>query len=198
MSDTITVLSDIEKIRQRPGMYIGDNDRLGMDTIVREILDNGVDEYPNFPDPTKPIEVSVLEGNVVSVRDHGRGISPYQSKKQPGKIEERLAYTLIGAGGKFRENREQNGNRFAGGLNGTGACGTNAMSEFFHVEIWKDGYYFEDHYEEAVPKTELQNGNLPKRKQTAPYETGTKITFKASSKFMRTTKVDVNRLKQDM
>lgn len=197
MSDTITVLSDIDKIRQRPGTYIGDNDRLGMDTIVREILDNGVDEYPNFPDKDKPIVVKVMKDNVVSVRDYGRGISPYQSEKKPGQIEERLAYTLMGAGGKFREDRERNGNRFAGGLNGIGACGTNAMSEFFHVEIWKDGYYFEDYYEEAVPTTPLENGNLPKKKLENP-ETGTKITFKASPKFMRTTKVDVNRLACNM
>ena len=196
-TDTITVLSDIEKIRQRPGMYIGDNDRLGMNTIVREILDNAVDEYPNFPDKTKPIIVTVGKDNVVTVRDHGRGISPYQSKKQKGKIEERLAYTLIGAGGKFREDREKNGNRFAGGLNGSGACCTNAMSEFFHVDIWKDGYHFSDHYAEAIPTTELKDGNLPKEKLSTP-ETGTQISFKASKKYMRTVKVDVNQLMTEM
>ncbi len=197
MGDTITVLSDIEKIRQRPGTYIGDNDRLGMNTIVREILDNAKDEYPNFPDKTKPIIVTLEPDNIVSVRDYGRGISPYQSKKNKGKIEERLAYTLMGAGGKFRQDREQNGNRFAGGLNGIGACATNAMSEFFTVEIWKDGYYFKDEYQEAVPITPLENGNLPKKKLSTP-ETGTKITFKASPKYMRTTKVDVNQLIMDM
>ena len=196
-TDTITVLSDIEKIRQRPGTYIGDNDRLGMNTIVREIFDNAVDEYPNFPDKTKPIIVTVGKDNVVTVRDYGRGISPYQSKKQKGKIEERLAYTLIGAGGKFRDDREKNGNRFAGGLNGIGACCTNAMSEFFHVDIWKDGYHFTDHYEEAVPTIELKNGNLPKEKLSKP-ETGTQISFKASKKYMRTIKVDVNQLMTEM
>ena len=146
MSDTITLLSDIEKIRESPGMYIGDNDRLGMNTIVREILDNAKDEYPNFPDKEKPIIVTVKPGNIVSVRDYGRGISPYPSTKEEGWLEERLAYTRIGAGGKFRDDRERNGNRFAGGLNGTGACGTNAMSEWFEVEIWKDGRYYKDRY----------------------------------------------------
>ena len=120
-SDTITLLSDIDKIRESPGMYIGDNDRLGMNTIVREILDNAKDEYPNFPDKTKPIIVKVLPHNIISIRDYGRGISPYPSKKEEGWLEERLAYTRIGAGGKFRDDRERNGNRFAGGLNGTGA-----------------------------------------------------------------------------
>ena len=84
MSDTITLLSDIEKIRESPGMYIGDNDRLGMNTIVREILDNAKDEYPNFPDKEKPIIVTVKPGNIVSVRDYGRGISPYPSTKEEG------------------------------------------------------------------------------------------------------------------
>lgn len=193
MSDTIAVKTDIEKIRERPGMYIGDNDELGMETIVREIFDNAVDEYPNFPDKNKPIIIQLHKDNIVSVRDYGRGISPYKSTKQKGAIEERLAYTLIGSGGKFRENREQNGNRFAGGLNGTGACGTNAMSEFFHVDIWKDGYHFEDHYVEAIPQTPLENGELPKEKLSVP-ETGTKITFKASPKYMRTTKVNPTRI----
>lgn len=197
MSDTITLLSDIDKIRESPGMYIGDNDRLGMNTVVREILDNAKDEYPNFPDKEKPIIVTVMPGNVVSVRDYGRGISPYPSQKEEGWLEERLAYTRIGAGGKFRDEREKNGNRFAGGLNGTGACGTNAMSEWFEVEIWKDGRYFKDRYEEAVPVTELVNGKLPSTKLKTP-ETGTCITFKINKKYMRTTKVDIQHLKSIM
>ena len=197
MSDTITLLSDIEKIRESPGMYIGDNDRLGMNTIVREILDNAKDEYPNFPDKEKPIIVTVKPGNIVSVRDYGRGISPYPSTKEEGWLEERLAYTRIGAGGKFRDDRERNGNRFAGGLNGTGACGTNAMSEWFEVEIWKDGRYYKDRYEEAIPVTELKKGLLPST-PCAPGETGTCVTFKVSKKFMRTTKVDMQHLKNIM
>lgn len=196
-SDTITLLSDIDKIRESPGMYIGDNDRLGMNTIVREILDNAKDEYPNFPDKTKPIIVKVLPHNIISIRDYGRGISPYPSKKEEGWLEERLAYTRIGAGGKFRDDRERNGNRFAGGLNGTGACGTNSMSEWFEVEIWKDGRYYKDRYEEAVPVTELVDGLLPS--EPCPEdETGTCVTFKVSKKFMRTTKVDIQHLKSIM
>lgn len=193
MSDTIALLSSIELIRERPGMYIGDNDQLGLDTCVREIIDNAVDEYPNYPDPSKPIVITLEPGNIVSVRDYGRGISPYKSEKVKGAIEERLAYTQIGAGGKLKQNREQNKNRFAGGLNGTGACATNAMSDFFDVEIWKDGYYFHDRFEDGIPVVELKNGNLPKKKLKKP-ETGTKITFRPSKKYLRTTKVDASAL----
>lgn len=103
MSDDILLLSDRDKVRQRPGMYIGDNDKLGLSTIVREVIDNAVDEYPNYPDKSKPIEVILHGDNSVSVRDYGRGISPYKSTKPEakGEIQERLAYTRIGAGGKF-------------------------------------------------------------------------------------------------
>ncbi len=197
MSDTITLLSDIAKIRESPGMYIGDNDRLGMNTIVREILDNAKDEYPNFSDKTKPIIVTVMPHNIVSVRDYGRGISPYPSQKEEGWLEERLAYTRLGAGGKFREDRERNGNRFSGGLHGSGACATNAMSEWFEVEIWKDGRHYKDHYEEAEPVTELVDGLLPSEPCLAS-ETGTQVTFKVSKKYMRTTKVDIQHLKSIM
>ncbi len=143
------VLSDRDKVRQRPGMYIGDNSKLGLETIVREIFDNAVDEYPNYPDKVKPIEVILHSNNSVTVRDYGRGISPYESKAHPGKIEERLAYTLIGAGGKFEQNRDQNGNKFSGGLNGTGSSATNFMSAYFDVTIYRDGQIFHDRYEDG-------------------------------------------------
>lgn len=198
MADTITLLSDIDKVRESPGMYIGDNDRLGMDTIVREILDNAKDEYPNFPDKDKPIIVTVGRHDVVTVRDYGRGISPYPSEKEEGWIEERLAFTRMGAGGKFREDRERNGNRFSGGLHGTGACGTNAMSEWFEVEIWKDGRHYKDRYEEGVPVVALTAEGLLPSEPCPAGETGTQVAFKVSPKWMRVTKVDVQHLKSLM
>lgn len=195
--DSIIVLSDRDKVRQRPGMYIGDNSKLGLETIVREIFDNAVDEYPNYPDKTKPIKVILHSDNSVTVRDYGRGISPYESKAHPGKIEERLAYTLIGAGGKFEQNRDQNGNKFSGGLNGTGSSATNFMSEYFDVTIYRDGQIFHDRYEDGgKPVVKLVNGQLPHEKQTEPFTTGTKITFKADSRVLTTTHVDSDKLEQ--
>lgn len=195
MSDTIIVLSDRDKVRQRPGMYIGDNGQLGLDTIVREIIDNAVDEYPNYPDKTKPIKVILHSDNSVTVRDYGRGISPYESKKHPGKIEERLAYTLIGAGGKFLANRTKNGNQFSGGLNGTGSAATNFMSEYFDVTIYRDGKIFHDRFEDGGKSViNLVDGNLPSQKQNKPFETGTEITFKADKRVLTSTEVDSDKL----
>lgn len=195
MEDTILVLSDREKVRQRPGMYIGDNDKLGLSTIVREMFDNAVDEYPNYPDKTKPIVVTLHSDNSVTVRDYGRGISPYESKKHKGEIEERLAYTLIGAGGKFAGNRQQNGNKFSGGLNGTGAAATNFMSEYFDVTIWKDNRIFHDRFENGgIPVVEISKGKLPSKPQHGTAETGTEVTFKADATAMRTTTIDASHL----
>lgn len=197
MADSIIVLSDRDKVRQRPGMYIGDNGKLGLETIVREIFDNAVDEYPNYPDKTKPITVILHGDNSVTVRDYGRGISPYESTKHPGKIEERLAYTLIGAGGKFEQNRDQNGNKFSGGLNGTGSSATNFMSEYFDVTIYKDGKIFHDRFEDGgKPVVKLISGKLPNKKQTKPFTTGTEITFKADSTVLTTAQVDSDKLEQ--
>lgn len=197
MTDSIIVLSDRDKVRQRPGMYIGDNAKLGLETIVREIFDNAVDEYPNYPDKTKPITVVLHSDNSVTVRDYGRGISPYESSKHPGKIEERLAYTLIGAGGKFEQNRDQNGNKFSGGLNGTGSSATNFMSEYFDVNIYRDGQIFHDRYEDGgKPVVKLVDGQLPHEKQEKPFTTGTEITFKADKRVLTTTHVDSDKLEQ--
>lgn len=193
--DTIVLLSDRDKVRERPGMYIGDNDALGLSTIVREIIDNAIDEYPNYPDQTLPIDVTLHTDNSLTVRDYGRGISPYESKKQKGQIEERLAYTRLGAGGKFTKNRKQNGNQFSGGLNGTGSAATNFMSEYFDVTIWKDGKIFHDRFENGgIPVIELKNGKLPHKKQKGEMETGTEVTFKADKTAMQVTKVDSDKL----
>lgn len=195
MADTIQVLTDREKVRERPGMYIGDNAELGLETIVREVIDNAVDEYANYSDPSLPINVTLHNDNSVTVRDYGRGISPYESSKHPGEIEERLAYTRIGAGGKFKSNRQQNGNMFSAGLNGTGSAATNFMSEFYDVTIYKDSYIFHDRFENGgQPVIELVDNQLPKKKQRGKHETGTSIHFKADSSVMRTTVVNAESL----
>lgn len=188
--DTIILLSDRDKVRQRPGMFIGDNGKLGLQTIVREVIDNAIDEYVNYPDKTKPIIITIHADSSVSVRDYGRGISPNPSQKYPGEIEERLAFTRIGAGGKMIENREQNGFKFGGGLNGTGAAATNFMSEFFDVTIYKpDGIYHDRFENGGIPVVELtKTGKLPKTKNDTN-ETGTLIHFKPDATVMNETRI---------
>lgn len=193
--DTILLLTDSENVRQHPGMYIGDNDKFGLSTIVREVIDNAIDEFPNYPDKSKPIDVTLHADNSVTVRDYGRGISPYESHKNPGQIEERLAYTRIGAGGKMRANRGENGSEFSAGMHGTGSAATNFMSELFDVTIWRDGRVFRDRFingGQPVIKLDPKHPKLQSRPQQEPYQTGTEITFKADPTVMRVTKVDAD------
>lgn len=196
MSDTILLLSDRDKVRERPGMYIGDTSELGLETIVREVIDNAYDEYSNYKNPEDPIHVTLHEDNSVTVEDYGRGISPYESKANPGQIEERLAFTRIGAGGKMRANRKQNNSEFSAGLNGTGAAATNFTSEFFDVTIYKEDGIYHDRYENGgIPTEKLVNGGLPKKSNNTP-RTGTKIHFKPDSTFFRVTKISATTLKR--
>lgn len=191
LDDSILVLDDRETVRQRPGTYIGDDDKIGLATIVREIIDNALDEYPNYTDKDKPIEITLHSDDSMTVRDYGRGISPYESRKQKGKIAERLAYTKLAAGGKMKANRGQNASKFSAGLNGMGAATTNFMSEYFDVTIWRDGRVFHDRFENGgIPVVELVKGKLPSKKQTGELQTGTQITFKADPTAMRTTHID--------
>ena len=197
MSSQIRLLSDIEKIIESPGMYIGDTSTTGLFTIIREVIDNAVDEYKNYKDKTKPIIITIKD-EIISVRDFGRGISPYESAQIKGEIEERLAFTRIGAGSKFKQDRNQNGNLTSGGMHGVGATTTNVMSEFFHVEIYKDGYIFEDKFENAIPivKLEKTKGKLHLPKIGKTNETGTNIKFKPSHERLNFHKIDINRIRK--
>lgn len=190
--DTIILLSDLDKVRERPGMYIGDNGALGLATIVREVIDNAIDEYANYPDPSLPVVVTLHADQSVSVQDFGRGISPYESKQVPGELEHRLAYTRLGAGGKFKANRTANNFTFSGGLNGVGATATNAVSDYFEVTIVKDGYQFFDRFEDGQPITPLKKGKLPKTKTDQP--SGTTVHFKPSRRYLTTVKIDADAL----
>lgn len=196
MSDTIILLSDRDKVRERPGMYIGDTSELGLETIVREVIDNAYDEYSNYKNLGDPIKVTLHIDNSVTVEDYGRGISPYESKANPGQIEERLAFTRIGAGGKMRANRKANGSQFSAGLNGTGAAATNFTSEFFEVTIYKEDGIYHDRYENGgQPVTKLIKGGLPKEINKTG-RTGTVIHFKPDSTFFRVTKISASTLKR--
>ena len=199
MKDTIRLLTDIEKVRENPAMYIGDGDSIGLFTIIREIIDNAVDEYNNYPDKTLPITVNV-ENGVVSVRDHGRGISPYESNTHPGKIEEQLAFTQLGAGSKFKKDRLENGNSLNGGVHGVGATTANAMSDFFEVTVYKDGKIFNDRFEDGHSISKLEKDKKT-GKLTLPVigktkETGTQICFKPSKKYLTTVKIDTEKIKK--
>ncbi|RME93483.1 MAG: DNA topoisomerase (ATP-hydrolyzing) subunit B [Verrucomicrobia bacterium] len=160
----IDKLEGLEAVRKRPGMYIGDPDERGLHHCVYEVLDNSIDEH--LAGFCKRIEVTLHVDGSCSIKDDGRGIpvDTHPKFKMPA-VE--LVLTNLHAGGKFG----QGAYKYSGGLHGVGAKCVNALSDWFKVEVYRDGkvYYMEFARGKTVRKLEV----IGKTRQT-----GTLITFK--------------------
>ncbi|MFD0866703.1 DNA topoisomerase (ATP-hydrolyzing) subunit B [Tessaracoccus lubricantis] len=162
-ADQISVLEGLEAVRKRPGMYIGSTGERGLHHLVYEIVDNSVDEaLAGYCDS---IEVELLEGGGVRVKDNGRGIpvKEHPVEKIPTVT---LVLTVLHAGGKFGDG----GYKVSGGLHGVGSSVVNALSERMIVDVRRDGHRWHQEFEYGVPVTELE-------RMEATEETGTTITF---------------------
>ncbi|MEW8970701.1 DNA topoisomerase IV subunit B [Mesobacillus jeotgali] len=170
--DAIQVLEGLEAVRKRPGMYIGSTDTRGLHHLVYEIVDNSVDEalggYGN------QIIVKIHKDNSVSVQDKGRGMPTGMHKL--GKPTPEVILTVLHAGGKFG----QGGYKTSGGLHGVGASVVNALSEWLVVTIKRDGFVYEQRFENGgKPVTTLEK--IGKTNQT-----GTIIHFKPDPEIFST------------
>ncbi|NHC41299.1 DNA topoisomerase IV subunit B [Bacillus sp. MM2020_1] len=171
--DAIQVLEGLEAVRKRPGMYIGSTDARGLHHLVYEIVDNSVDEaLGGFGDQ---IIVKIHKDNSISVNDRGRGMPTGMHKM--GKPTPEVILTVLHAGGKFG----QGGYKTSGGLHGVGASVVNALSEWLTVTIKRDGFVYEQRFENGgKPLTTLEK--IGKTNQT-----GTTIHFKPDPTIFSTT-----------
>ncbi|MFP7298099.1 DNA topoisomerase IV subunit B [Neobacillus niacini] len=171
--DAIQVLEGLEAVRKRPGMYIGSTDTRGLHHLVYEIVDNSVDEaLGGFGDQ---IIVKIHKDNSISVMDKGRGMPTGMHKM--GKPTPEVILTVLHAGGKFG----QGGYKTSGGLHGVGASVVNALSEWLTVTIKRDGFVYEQRFENGgKPVTTLEK--IGKTNQT-----GTTIHFKPDPSIFSTT-----------
>ncbi|NCU18554.1 DNA topoisomerase IV subunit B [Bacillus sp. P1(2020)] len=171
--DSIQVLEGLEAVRKRPGMYIGSTDARGLHHLVYEIVDNAVDEVlSGFGDH---IIVKIHKDNSITVIDHGRGMPVGMHKS--GKPTPEVIFTVLHAGGKFG----QGGYKTSGGLHGVGASVVNALSEFLVVTIKRDGFIYQQRFENGgKPVTTLEKIGKTR-------ETGTAIHFKPDSTIFSTT-----------
>ncbi len=164
----IQVLEGLEAVRKRPGMYIGTTGPKGLHHLVYEIVDNAIDEaLAGYCDK---IEVKILPGNIISVKDNGRGI-PVGIQQKTGLPAVTVVFTILHAGGKFGGG----GYKVSGGLHGVGASVVNALSSWLEVEVVSDGKLYYQRFEDGGKAVcELTNkGDTPSGTRN-----GTLVTFK--------------------
>ena len=171
----IQVLEGLAAVRKRPGMYIGTTGPKGLHHLVYEIVDNGIDEaLAGF---CNKIEVELLPGNIVKVKDNGRGI-PVGMHPTAGIPAVTVVFTVLHAGGKFGGG----GYKVSGGLHGVGASVVNALSEWLEVEVCDGEKIYKQTFERGNIKTDLEViGESTNR--------GTTITFKADPEIFKETTI---------
>ena len=142
-AEDIKVLEGLDPVRKRPGMYIGSTDTRGLHELVKEIIDNSVDEaIAGF---CKHIYVYLHTDNSISVHDDGRGIPTDMHSSGVSAME--VAMTKLHAGGKFEETAYQ----ASGGLHGVGASAVNALSKYFRVESRRNNQVYMQEYQIGKP-----------------------------------------------
>lgn len=182
-AEQIQVLKGLEAVRKRPGMYIGSTGPRGLHHLVYEIVDNSIDEA--LAGYCTHIEVEILPGDVITVRDNGRGI-PVDINEEEGLPAVTVVLTVLHAGGKFGGS----GYKVSGGLHGVGSSVVNALSEWFEIEVSRQGHIYHQRFERGDVKSDLEIiGDTN--------ETGTFIKFKADPEiFTETTVYDFETLQK--
>ncbi|HIM30078.1 MAG TPA: DNA gyrase subunit B [Planctomycetes bacterium] len=184
--DDLEHLSDVEHVRQRPSMYIGDTANLGLHHLVYEVVDNSIDEaMAGF---SKHITVQVNTDGSVTVDDDGRGIPVgrhEQLSEQMGRDVSTVegVMTVLKFGGKFSKGSYQT----SGGLHGVGVTVVNFLSQWAEVEVYREGHVWQQSYERGVPEGPIHKG----AKTT---KIGTKTTFKPDAQIFETTKFNYDTL----
>ncbi len=178
-AEQISHLSDLEHVRKRPGMYIGDTTPRGLHHLVYEVVDNSIDEamagYASF------VNVTINTDGSITVEDDGRGI-PVEIYPELGISTLEGVMTVLKFGGKFGEGGAYT---TSGGLHGVGVTVVNFLSEWCTCQVYRDGFVWQQEYERGVPTS-------PLRKIGKSDETGTKTTFKPDTEIFPDIKFQYN------
>jgi DNA gyrase subunit B len=169
----IQVLTGLEPVRKRPGMYIGSTGPKGLHHLVYEVVDNSIDEA--LAGICDTINVTIFNDNSIKVTDNGSGI-PVEKHPQTGKSTVETVLTILHAGGKF----DNGAYKVSGGLHGVGVSVVNALSEWLIVNVRRDGKEYMQKFELGIPVSELDIVGESK-------ERGTTIHFKPDASIFEIT-----------
>jgi DNA gyrase subunit B len=173
-------LSDLEHVRERPSMYIGDTTVRGLHHMVYEVVDNSIDEA--MAGYAHQISVLINNDGSVTVEDDGRGI-PVEMHPDLGISTLEGVMTVLKFGGKFSKGAYQT----SGGLHGVGVTVVNFLSEWCEVEVRRGGHVYQQEYERGVPIGEV-------RRIGTTDKVGTKTIFKPDPLIFPNTKFVYNTL----
>ncbi|MDQ4425509.1 DNA topoisomerase IV subunit B [Thalassolituus sp.] len=182
-ASSIEVLSGLDPVRKRPGMY---TETTRPNHLAQEVIDNSVDEA--LAGHASKIEVTLHEDGSMTVLDDGRGM-PTDIHPEHGLSGVELILTQLHAGGKFSNDNYQ----FSGGLHGVGVSVVNALSQVLEVTIWRDGQVQRIGFKDGYKAIDLQVVDTCGKKRT-----GTSVRFLPDPKYFDTPKFSVARLKHNL
>ena len=184
-ADSIKVLGGMEAVRKRPAMYIGSTGEMGLHHLVYEVVDNSVDEA--LAGHADKIEVTIHLDNSITVIDNGRGIPVDMMDIDGEKVPAaQVVMTKLHAGGKF----DSSSYKVSGGLHGVGVSCVNALSEELDLEIWRDGFTWEQTYSKGEPTSKLKKTGAVKARR------GTKVHFVPDKTIFTATEYNFDTLAQ--
>jgi len=183
-SQQITVLEGLEPVRKRPGMYIGNTASEGFHHLLKEVVDNAIDEA--MAGYAKKVEITIHADNSATVTDDGRGI-PVDVHKQTKKSALETVLTVLHAGGKF--GGEASGYKVSGGLHGVGAAVVNALSEWVKAEVRRDGKIYTQEFKRGKPTSKVKLvGKVPPKDA---WQRGTRISYKPDAEIFTVLEFDI-------